>query len=373
MKSSNKFDVAVIGAGVFGAWSALELRKAGLRVLLLDAYGPGNSRSSSGDESRIIRMSYGDAAVYTRFAQRSLPKWIALSKQHRDPLFHATGVLFTALPSTPHLQRSRTTLKKAGMRFDYLDNATLRTRYPQMAFPEGSVGLFEPESGALMARRAVRAVVAEAQKRGVVYRQEPASVPASLKTLDAGQFVFACGAWLPRVFPGLMKPLIHPTRQEVYFFGVPSGSDQFSPHSMPPWVDFGQGVYSFPDLEARGVKFAVDRHGPEFDPEAGSRHLSLKSICEAREAVARYFPGLAGAPLLETRVCQYENSNNGDFLIDRHPEMRNVWIAGGGSGHGFKHGPAVGEYVSGIVTGTRKPEPRFLFKAQPATWERSIY
>ncbi|MCU1257199.1 MAG: hypothetical protein JWO80_84 [Bryobacterales bacterium] len=384
MKSSTTFDVAVIGAGVFGAWTTLELRMAKLRVLLIDAYGSGNSRSSSGGESRIIRMSYGDAAVYTRFAQQSLPRWIELSKQNADPLFDPTGVLFTALPSTPHFEHSRATLEKAGIPFDYLDNSTLCARYPQIEFPDNSVGLLEPGSGALMARRAVRAVAAAATKLGVTYRQEAIFVPPAKDTLDAvftrsngrieaGQFVFACGAWLPRLFPHLLKRLIHPTRQEIFFFGAPPGSGQFSPPSMPIWIDFGLAVYSFPDLEGRGVKFAIDRHGPAFDPDLGSRQISAKSIRDVRQLATRHFPALAGAPLLETRVCQYENTNNGDFLIDRHPDLRNVWIAGGGSGHGFKHGPAVGEYVSAMVRGTAKPEPRFLFVAQPATWERSIY
>jgi sarcosine oxidase len=384
MKSSTTFDVAVIGAGVFGAWTALELRKAKLRVLLIDAYGSGNSRSSSGGESRIIRMSYGDSAVYTQFAQQSLPRWIELSNQNPDPLFDPTGVLFTALPSTPHFERSRATLKRAGISFDYLDNSTLRSRYPQIEFPDTSVGLLEPGSGALMARRAVRAVAAAAMNLGVTFRQEAIFVPPAKNTLDAvftrstgrieaGQFVFACGAWLPRLFPRLLKRLIHPTRQEIFFFGAPPGGDQFSPPSMPIWIDFGLGVYSFPDLEARGVKFAIDRHGPAFDPELGSRQISAKSIRDVRQLAIRHFPALAGAPLLETRVCQYENTNNGDFLIDRHPDLSNVWIAGGGSGHGFKHGPAIGEYVSAMVRGTARPEPRFLFAAQPATWERSIY
>lgn len=369
---------------MFGAWTALELRRAKLRVLLIDAYGPGNSRSSSGGESRIIRMSYGDDAIYTRLAQQSLPRWVELSGRNPDPLFEPTGVLLTALPSTPHFERSRTTLKRAGIPFEYLDNSSLRVRYPQIALPDNSVGLLESGSGALMARRAVRAVTVTAMKLGVVYRQEAVFLPPARSSLDAlvtrsngrieaGQFVFACGAWLPRLFPRLLKPLIHPTRQEVFFLGTPPGSHEFRPPSMPVWIDFGLGTYSLPDLEGRGIKFAVDRHGPAFAPELDSRGIAAKSIRDVRQLAARHFPALADAPLLETRVCQYENTNNGDFLIDRHPDLANVWIAGGGSGHGFKHGPAIGEYVSAMVCGTGKPQPRFLLAAQPTKWERSVY
>jgi glycine/D-amino acid oxidase-like deaminating enzyme len=376
--------VAVIGAGVFGAWTALELRRAKLRVMLIDAYGPGNSRSSSGGESRIVRMSYGDADIYTRFAQKSLNRWIELSKQNPDPLFDPTGVLLTALPAMPHLEQSRGVLKEAGIPFEDLDNSALHARYPQIEFPDNSIGLLEPGSGALMARRAVRAVTAAARKIGVTYCQEAVFVPPAKARLDAvatrsngrieaGQFVFACGAWLPRVFPRLLKRVIHPTRQEIFFLGAPPGSDEFRPLSMPVWIDFGLGVYSVPDLEARGIKFAIDRHGPAFDPELGSRQIPAKTIREMRQLAARHFPALAAAPLLETRVCQYENTNNGDFLIDRHPHLDNVWIAGGGSGHGFKHGPAVGEYVSAMVRGTCNPEPRFSFAAQPLKRARSVY
>jgi monomeric sarcosine oxidase len=384
VKSSSAVDVAVIGAGVFGVWTALELRRAKLRVLLIDAYGPGNSRSSSGGESRIIRMSYGDAAVYTRFAQQSLRKWIELSNQNPDPLFDPTGVLFTALPSTPYFERSHATLKSEGISFEYFDNPTLRARYPQIEFPDNSVGLLEPASGAIMARRAVRAVAATATKLGVAYRQEAILVPSAKNTLDAvvtrsgdrieaGQFVFACGSWLPRLFPRLLKRLIHPTRQETFFFGAPPGGDQFRPQAMPIWTDFGLGIYAFPDLEARGVKFGIHRRGPAFDPELGSRKLTAKSVRDTRKLAIHLFPALTGAPLLEARVCPDENTNSGDFVIDRHPDLANVWIVGGGSGHGFKHGPAVGEYVSGIVCGTAKLELRFLFAAQPAAWERSLY
>ena len=104
-----------------------------------------------------------------------------------------------------------------------------------------------------------------------------------------------------------------------------------------------------PDLEGRGFKIALDRHGVRVDPDTQSRIVSEEVAAEVRRYVARRFPGLRDAPIVETRVCQYENTSSGDFLIDRHPEIENVWFVGGGSGHGFKHGPAVGEYVAGRV------------------------
>ena len=328
-------------------------------------------------------MSYGQDAFYTRWSWKSLPRWIELSRGNPEPLFHPLGVLFTALPSRAHFQQSLETLTQESIPFQYLDNSALREHYPQINFPEGSVGLFEPESGALMARRGVRAVVEAARQAGAEYRLDEILAPESgvslrsLKTrsgiqIEAGQYVFACGAWLPRLFPRLLQSMIHPTRQEVFYFGIPTASSAFRPTGMPIWIDFGLEAYSFPDLEARGFKFAMDRHGPAFDPELGSRRIGANSVEEIRKTVGQLFPAVADAPLLETRVCQYENSNNGDLIIDRHPDLSNTWIVGGGSGHGFKHGPAVGEFASALVQGSASPEPRFLLKSQPAAWRRSI-
>jgi glycine/D-amino acid oxidase-like deaminating enzyme len=204
----------------------------------------------------------------------------------------------------------------------------------------------------LLARRAVQAVVRDAIRGGVEYVQEAVVSPKGAQQVDevvtangrripAEKFVFACGPWLPKVFPRLLGERIHPTRQEVFYFGAPGGDDRFRAAAMPTWIDFNEEAYGLPDLDGRGVKIAIDRHGPPFDPDRGDRVASREALSEARACLARRLPSLKDAPLLESRVCQYENTSNGDFLIDRHPDFENVWLVGGGSGHGFKHGPAV--------------------------------
>ena len=187
--------------------------------------------------------------------------------------------------------------------------------------------------------------------------------------------MFACGAWLPKLFPRLLGTRIHPTRQEVLFFAPPGGDQRFSPQRLPIWLDFTdpRGPYGFPELEGRGFKLAFDRHGPPFDPDTGDRHLTAESVIEARAFLKERFPSLWNAPLTESRVCQYENTSNGDFLIDRHPEFENVWLVGGGSGHGFKHGPAVGEYVAGRVLTCIAAEPRFALATKSETQKRTVY
>jgi sarcosine oxidase len=191
--------------------------------------------------------------------------------------------------------------------------------------------------------------------------------------IDADCRVFACGPWLPKMFPKLLGELIHVTRQEVFFFGVPGGDKSFGPDALPAWFDFNDLIYGIPNIDGRGFKLAIDEHGPKFDPDAGDRVVSAESLSAARSYLAQRLPALADAPVLETRVCQYENTSNGDFLIDRHPELENVWIVGGGSGHGFKHGPAVGEYVTAMIAGTGTPEPRFSLATKQRVQHRQVY
>ena len=381
------YDVAIIGAGAFGSWTAWWMRRAGRSVVLLDAWGPGHSRSSSGGESRIIRMGYGADEIYTRMAMRSLAQWQELCRSTGQTLFHRTGVLWIARTGDAYSEASRVTLENAGVGVEILSAEELAQRYPQMVLSDPrTFGILEPESGALMARRAIAALVEDATRRGVEYISADVQPPSGRGALDsfwtasgerirAGTFVFACGAWLPKLFPDLLGRRIYPTRQEVLFFAPPAGDRRFSPPQLPVWVDFTdpRGPYGFPDLEGRGFKLAFDRHGVPFDPDAGDRTPGPRSVAEAHAFLAERFPALRNAALSEFRVCQYENTSNGDFLIDRHPELENVWLVGGGSGHGFKHGPAVGEYVSARILDGAESEPRFSLGSKAETQNRTVY
>lgn len=370
MGVTKTYDVAVIGAGVFGAWTAYSLRRAGAKVVLVDAYGPGNSRASSGGESRMIRLGYGPDEIYTRFAQRSLESWKQLFAEigpHAVPLFQNTGILWLARERDAYCEAVVSTLQTVGARFEKLEVDEIVRRYRVIHPGEATWGILEPDSGVLMARRAVQAVVARALEIGVDYTQ--ARFRADTR-IDADQSVFACGPWLPKVFPELLGELIHVTRQEVFFFGASSGGES---SGLPAWIDFNNLVYGIPNLDGRGFKLAIDGHGPAFDPDTGERVVSEEGLAAARSYLARRMPLLSDAPVLETRVCQYENTSNGDFLIDRHPERDNVWIVGGGSGHGFKHGPAVGEYVAAMIAGTRSPEPRFSLATKQRVQSRQVY
>ncbi len=369
-----RYDVAVIGAGVFGAWTAWHLARARKSVLLVDAWGAGHSRSSSGGETRIIRLGYGADEIYTRMSMRSLAAWLELFERTGQSLFHRTGVLRLSHDDDAYSVASRATLARVGAPHEIISPAELARRWPQMRLPvPGTYGLFEPESGALMARRAVAAVVDDAIANGVEFAIQSVAWPNP--RIDAAAFVFACGPWLPKLFPQLLSQRIYPTRQEVFFFAPPPGDASFSPEHLPVWTDFTHslGPYGFPDIERRGVKLAFDRHGEPFDPDSGSREVSAEQVEQARNFIGERFPALRGAPLTESRVCQYANTSNGDFLIDRHPDHREVWLIGGGSGHGFKHGPAVGEYAAAQILGTAEAEPRFSLASKLESKQRTVY
>ena len=381
-------DVVVVGAGVFGTWTARRLQEAGKRVTLVDAWAPAHARASSGGESRLTRGAYGPDEVYSRMAWDSLADWKRLSATAGLPIFHECGILFFFPTVEPYVEETIRVHAKLGLPTERLDQAAMARRFPMIDFTGIEVGLFEPRFGALMARRAVETLVQEFVKAGGTYRRAAISPPSEEGTtlseisttagerLGASQFVFACGPWLPKLFPSLLGSRIFPTRQEIFFFAPPPGDDRFTAARLPGWADFNEGdlYYGFPDLEGRGFKIAHDAHGPRMDPDTGDRTPSPEALADVRAFMEKRFPALAGRPLSESRVCQYENSANGDLLIDFHPRLSNVLLVGAGSGHGFKHGPSVGRYAAERLTGgLASVEPRFSLASKGETQKREVH
>lgn len=374
----------VVGAGVFGAWCAWFLAER-YRVTLIDAYGPANARASSADHSRIIRCGYGPDEVYSRWANASLAEWRELERRVGVQLVVPSGALFLGPPQNPYVAATYDTLTRLEYRAERLDRRTLRERYPQISFTGTGDAVFEHDAAVIRARLAVQSLVQLMITEGrVEYRLSRVRSPERSRgtrriqlddgePLDSDLIVFACGPWLSSLFPATIGKRLRPTRQEVLHFGVPPGDDSFSLSRLPAWIDFAAGVYGIPDLDARGFKVGIDRHGPLVDPDSEERLVARRLVDRTRRWLATRFPRLAEAPLVDAHACQYENTSSGDFVIDRHPASPHVWIVGGGSGHGFKHGPAVGRYVADVIAGAAEALPRFSLVSKKTVAARAIY
>ena len=368
MKS--KPHIAVIGTGSFGGWSALHLLERGARVTLVDAWGPGNSRASSGGETRVMRGTYGPDQPYTEMAARALKLWAKYERRWKRRFLHRTGVLWMASGRDDAFERgSVEALRESQIRFQELSAPQMKKRWPQINFEGIEWGIFEPECGYLDARASCAAVVDAFIAAGGKYRQI-AVLPDGLEDaplshialsdgpqLKADCYVFACGPWLGKLFPQAVGDLVRPTKQDVFFFGASAGDDRFSERHLPVWADHrGHFRYGIPGSGRRGFKIADDTRGPDFDPTTGERTVSQETLKDIREYVGFRFPALKDAPLVETRVCQYEQTPDSHFIVDRHPANENVWLLGGGSGHGFKHGPAIGEMMAEWILKDREPD-----------------
>jgi sarcosine oxidase len=365
--------IAVIGAGAFGGWTALFLLRRGAKVTLIDAWGPGNSRSSSGGETRIMRGTYGPRQLYTNMAARALRLWKEHETRWSRQFFHRTGVLWIATSENDEYERSSLPmLREAGFAYEELSAREVGKRWPQMNVEDVRWAIYESESGFLTARTACQAVVEGFLAEGGEYKQTavlPCDLEAGIRDgltlsdgskLTADQYVFACGPWLGKLFPSAIGQRIRPTKQDVFFFGTLAGDDRFAEPKLPVWADNrDRFIYGIPAGDGRGFKVADDTRGAEFDPTSGERVVSEAGLKAIRDYVAFRFPALKDAPLIETRVCQYENSPDNHLIIDRHPNAENVWLMGGGSGHGFKHGPALGEMVAELVMEHKDADPRF--------------
>jgi len=370
MKS--KAHIAVVGAGAFGGWTALHLLERGARVTLLDAWGPGNSRASSGGETRIMRGTYGPDQPYSRLAARALKLWQKYEMRWKRQFLHRTGVLWMiSSPDDAYERGSLAMLREAKIKFQELSPREMKKRWPQINFSGVRWGIYEPECGYLDARASCQAVVDAFIAGGGTYRQlavlperlESAGKNSTLRNLNlsdgsrlqADYYIFACGPWLGKLFPQTLGHLIRPTKQDIFFFGVPAGDSRFTDPHLPVWGDHLSGnhanrfFYGIPGADHRGFKVADDTRGRTFDPTSGERVVSQATLKRVLEYVAFRFPAMKDAPLIETRVCQYEQTPDSNFIVDRHPRMNNVWILGGGSGHGFKHGPALGEIAADLI------------------------
>jgi len=379
--------VIVTGAGVMGAWTARWLRRAGHAVTLIDRHGPGNTLGSSGDESRITRSAHGPDRHYPLWQRRALAQWQELEREAGEQLFVQSGVVWLANERQTFEGDSADSLTALGIPFERWTPEQLGARMP-MLNPDGIPwALFEPEAGALMARAGVAATIAAFEREGgdfVVGRVQPPTAAGDTlgrvllddgRTIEGDAFVFAAGPWMPDLFPSILGPIITTHRQDITKFALPAGEAAlYAPDRMPAWIDFEGSFYGFPSFDGLSAKACPDWLGPVERPDDSARVAAEATIEGARRVLRRRFPGLAEQPLVKSWTCFYEVTPDAHFVIDRHPTLANAWLAGGGTGHAFKHGPAIGEYLAALVSGDAAgvaelapPDNRFEIHTRDAT------
>jgi sarcosine oxidase len=366
-------EIVVVGAGAFGGWTALYLREMGFAVTMIDQYGPGNSRATSGGESRQIRAGYGEREIYTRWVLQAFERWKAREAEWGRKLFFQTGQLSLAREWTKDLTDTRRVFDKLGVKYEVVKHDDLVRQYPQMNTKSVDFAMFTPSTGVLKAREGCVAVAQAFEKKGG--RLLTAKVDLGRRSgdtlqdvaLSTGQrvaaqtFVFACGPWLPKVFPSVMKNKLATPRRVVFFYGTPPGDERFTYPNFPTWaVD---NAYGFPSIEGKGFKVVPTFERELVDPDTQEHTLTAEELRKGREFVTKWFPALASQPLVESKVCQREDSVDDHFIVNQHPDLANVWLVGGGSGHGYKHGIMLGDYVANRVVGKDKnPELAATFK-----------
>ncbi len=404
--------VVVIGAGAWGSWTAYHLRERGARVTLIDAYGAGNSRSTSGDESRGIRSSYGDRDVgelWTPWARSAIERWRLFEAEwgpvFKTKFFHQTGDVIMRATEEPFIKNTIALWKTNNVTHEVITGAEVRKRWPVIGANDITIAITEPDAGVVRARASTQAVAAIGQQMGVklvIGRAHLGPVKNGQMdgvTMDDGTtirgdaYVFACGPWLRKLFPALLENRMRIPLGYVCYFGVPEGDTRFTFPNLPSFNFPGVTGWPLLPVDSRGfrVRGAIAPPAPpvvpgapsptptpapppdplQNDPDTSSRWASPERVDGSRRFLAARFPLLAKAPLLETRACHYEGSINQNFIIDRLPEASNAWIAGVGQSEGFKFGPVVGDYVAQRVLGI-DGDPNLIkaFKLPTAEYEK---
>ena len=356
-----------MGAGTFGASLAWWLARSGERVTLVDQFEPGDSRASSGGETRLYRCSHGPDSEYTAMAWRARALWRELEEESGEELLVNCGMAWFAHREDGWEVESERTLAQQDIPVERLEVADAARLYPSFRGDDLAFVLLEPEGGVLRAERSMLALAAQAVAHGARIvrgraRPEEATVVLEDSTrLEGDVVVWACGPWLAKLFPDLVS--LNVTQQELLFF---DGGPAWRAPGLPGWCDYDLARYGTADIDEVGIKAALDDEGPPLDPDA-----DLPSTSRTEKHVRAYlrerFPALERAPLLGARSCRYEITADTRLIAAPHPEHPGVWIVGGGSGHGLKHGPPIAERLATAFTsGTPMPADFSLGERSPS-------
>lgn len=372
--------VAVVGAGVFGTTAALELRRRGHRVVLLDRGPLPHPEASSTDISKIVRPDYGDDVFYSALAEEAMEGWEEWNRRWGQRLFHPEGFLVLASGSMEpggFEHESWRVLRERGHRLERMDPRTLAARHPAWNSERYPDGYFNPRAGWVESGRVMARLVEEAREAGVEIR-DVSGVEGLLDSgsrvegvrieggerIEADGVVVAVGAWTPSLLPWL-GDVMWATGQPVIHFAPPDPA-AFRAPVFPPWAaDVARtGWYGFPAHPSDG-RLKVGNHGPgrRVDPR-GAQEVTTEEEVRFRAFFRESLPPLADAPLVERRLCLYCDTADGDFWIAPDPDREGLVVAAGGSGHGFKFAPVIGPLVADAVEGAENPRlERFRWRS----------
>lgn len=373
--SSQIPDVVVVGAGAFGGWTSYYLQEMGARVVMVDKYGPANSRATSGGETRGVRSAYGGrpvAELWMRWANEAIARWRRFDEEwgerYLPRMFFPTGDLILRESTEPLLDESMRIWDAMGVPYEVLDGDEVRYRWPVIGNTENvGIAVHEVNAGVVRARRAMEAVATVFTRGGgeivVAEARKPTGAAGRVSEIEltpgdrlrGGTFVYALGPWFPKVFPELMGNRMRIPLGHTFYFGTPPGSNAYEWPHLPSYNV--PGCTGWPALPPDNRGFRVRTGGrPPQDPDESVRWVDDEYFDRPLQILETWFPALLRQPLLETRACHYESPIGRNFIIDEHPDHPNVWLTGGGSAEAFKQGPVLGEYIAARVLG-RDLEP----------------
>lgn len=359
----------VVGAGIAGATTALELTRANYEATLVDSADPGHSAAASAGEHRILRSSHGTDELYTRWAREARLGWLELAELTGQALFVQSGaVMFATRGKTDWEDASRDTLARSGIPHFCCDADELGVRLPVFDPREVAYALWEPEAGFVYAKKALRATVAQFRAEGGHLRcghvttdeaERPVLDGAPLR---ADVIVMACGAWMGTLFRHSLGQHLRVLRQNVIMIAPPAGDYRYAHEYFPAWVDHSYPAYGIPAAGGYGFKAVINWRALDIDLDNDDRLVDETSIARTRRYIAHRFPGLARQPISDTAVCQIASTPDTHFIIDHHPEHSDMVLVAGDSGHLFKHGPVVGRFIAELARGKRETEARFRLR-----------
>ncbi|EUJ40664.1 N-methyl-L-tryptophan oxidase [Brochothrix campestris] len=355
----------VIGAGSMGMAAGYFLANQGKEVLMLDAFNPPHEQGSHHGGTRLIRYAYGEGVEYVPFAIRASELWQTLQAETPREIFKQTGVLNVGRSDGVFVRNVCESAKTFELPLAVLTAAEVNEKWPGLTLPADLLGCFEPTSGILLVEECIAAYREAALKAGAELRlnsrvirinPQQGNEPVTIETADGAVFtadavIVSVGAWAGELLQQLdLKLPVTPIRKTFAWYEATN--DLYDEQSFPGFAfDLGDSAYyGFPSVAGAGLKLGRHDGGLPINPDEPKQAFgTVKGDEEELTEFLRRFMPQVGA-LKEGKTCMYTMTPDEDFVIDLHPTYRNIAIAAGFSGHGFKFASAVGEIVSDLVT-----------------------